>query len=361
MNGENFDPLHWRVDEYGWLIRRAIADGVQVVRLVVRTDQMDRRRFCEVARANGLHVVGVLDRDSIGNDGGQWPRRIAETRDAYAGVIDVWQAYNEADGEDVASWQMSYQTVSEGLRIARATLGPSAIIAGPGLTNSKPWYVDNIDYRPCDFVSVHLYGRHMTQPRGHSFGSPVEVVERYAIVADRPVMVSEWGYLESELDVAELSAQTRAMADFLASHPRVAYAIHFCADSAMVAGFGTYDHGRPTARGRALAASYLSAQLEQRRLAKIAAAARPAGSDEPAKPDEKYSTSIPGGPMAHPVYTEIDDDTLKAIADRGWTPAADPAINRNSKGERVSETTLCIEGAVHYSFGEARFIFDPFA
>jgi hypothetical protein len=255
MNGENYDPAHWDITEYGALIRRAVVDGVQMVRLVVRTDQPDRHRFAQVAKLNGLQVMGVLDRDAIGPYPESWGQRIAEVRDMYADVVDIIQPFNEPDGADVASWQMGYDTVSRGLRIARATLGPAAVIAAPGLTNSKPWYLDNIDFGPCDFVSVHLYGRHVRPPGISSFGSPVEVVERYAAISGKPVVVSEWGYLDSELGSA-ISEHTALMAEFLASHPRVAHGIHFCADSVMVGGFGSYDGGLPTPTGEALAAVY---------------------------------------------------------------------------------------------------------
>lgn len=334
MNGENFDPLHWSVSEYAALIQRAVTDGVQVVRLVVRRDQMDRRRFCELARASGLQVVGVLDRDAIGTDGGAWPRRIAEVRDAYSDIVDVWQPMNEPDGADSASWQLGPDTVSAGLRVARAALGPNAIIAGPGLTNSKPWYLENIDYRPCDFVSAHLYGRHVRIPRfAHSFGSPVEIIERYATIGGRPVMVSEWGYLEDEL-AGEWGSQTRAMADFLANDPRVSYGIHFCADSVMVAGFGAYDHGQPTRAGDALASAYVAARARERKPSPRTSAdtsARPADASH-----ADLETNQPGGSMAtSDLDKKIDEKKAKVGA----------AIGREYKRKTMNGTRIAFTDA----------------
>lgn len=325
MNGENFDPTHFPVAEYAALAERSWSDGVRIVRLVLRVDQPERAEFCRTFKDRGITVLGVLDRDSIGADPNDWWERMDDIHELYRQVVSILQPLNEPDGADDSSFAMPLNVVNGGLHTARS-LWSDSLIAAPGLTNTKPWYAEGLQWDLCDYTSAHLYGRHVAPPPpgANTYGHPEEIIERYHALSGLPVLVSEWGYTVADLGLNETIRQTRLMADYLAEHADVAHAIHFCVDDLMVPGFGAYDEGKLLPQGAALYDSFWRHAAEP--------VTRPAN----------------GGAVPAPAYT-IDSQTRAEIARLGWTPASDYVVEGG--GGKV----FCLEGIVYYLNGPAEF------
>jgi hypothetical protein len=260
--GSNIDPQHGITPE------QVHESGARWHRIVLHLDR-DVRPYCAAAHALGDKVLGVLDSDSLTRDPDHWDSRSYELVRRYGSVMDAVQFFNEPDSPGgTHGWPLPIYDLCKGIEaVVPAWSGITKY--GPGLSNSKPWYLDEIDWKSLGLDGIAcqgLYGRWPTEEFRDEpacrFGSAPELLDRFCTRAEDQgllVIVSEWGYKDWEVpghvfswseweqDRGRASAASTgdkhadiigAMARLLRQDKRLAMAFHFCISDRMVPGFG---------------------------------------------------------------------------------------------------------------------------
>lgn len=235
--GENVDASLRGGWDHAELARAIDALGVTWVRLVIQRDR-DYRPLLMRLRASGHKILVVLDGDSIGRDAHQWPALIAWYVEKYGDLVDAWQPFNEPDADESSthSWPMALNVLRAALEIVVPCFPPGTYVVGPGLCNTKGWYLDAIDWGAMGLsaIAMQVYGREHDEAFDDEvaalrFGIWEEILDRYAARAaalGMDLWVTEWGYIESEMGQL-LAPSVSETVDLLASRADVAVACHF--------------------------------------------------------------------------------------------------------------------------------------
>ena len=185
--------------------------------------------------SQGVRVLLVLARESIGADANGWRENIDMYRDRYPGLIDAWQVGNEADHESPSSWTMEKADLSNLLQVARQRLGSEAYIVGAGLVSGHPSWAAGVNWNPVSAIACHPYAKFPSTPELD------DLLSGY-IAHGKPLWVTEY------------HARTIGMAAALRNHPHLQVTLAFCYSDSMVPGFGLVED--PAARADFKAASH---------------------------------------------------------------------------------------------------------
>ena len=295
LGGINTDPSH------GLTAEQVYETGAIWHRLVLRLDR-DVRPYCDAAHALGGKVLGVLDSDSLGLNPDLWAYQAVQLSYMYGEHVDGVQPFNEPDAPPgTHGWPLTIYVLCKGIEEVVTYWRPrsAATIYGPGLSNSKPWYLDEIDWASLGLDGIAcqgLYGRWPTEEfkdePACQFGSAPELLDRFTARAQEQnllAIVSEWGYKDFEwpgavpiwwpgavpiwwshdhghasaapvVGAGRHGAIVGDMAHLLASDDRLEMAIHFCLSDLMVPGFGLLDS---TGKRKVAWHSFRAAQKER--------------------------------------------------------------------------------------------------
>ena len=278
----NIDPYALPYSSQGVAAEQVHETGAIWHRLVLRLDR-DVRPYCDAAHGLGGKVLGVLDSDSLGLDPALWFETTAQLAVMYGQHVEALQIFNEPDApHGTHGWPLPIYTLCKGIEVVVSTWCPRAGLApiyGPGLSNSKPWYLDKIDWASLGLDGIAcqgLYGRWPTEEFKDEpacrFGSAPELLDRFTARAREQglkAIVSEWGYRDYELPGRTISSNSALwrhlwnhdygrtsaipviggrhgaivgdMSRLLAGDKRFEFNCLFCASDLMVPGFGLLD------------------------------------------------------------------------------------------------------------------------
>lgn len=209
-------------------IRDLRADWVRVV----ATPENDLTDYLKALKHQHVSVLLVLARESFaGQD------NLLTYRDRYAGLLDAIQVGNEPDLASPSSWTMTPGELAALGRSVRKAF-PTTPLVCAGLASGDPAWISDLDLSWCDAVAVHPYLKDGPNPTDlEDLPDAVDLVRAYrAIVPDKPILVTEWGWwsddetraAEEVADMVEWASETKEIAGFF----------YFCASDAMVPPFG---------------------------------------------------------------------------------------------------------------------------
>jgi hypothetical protein len=174
-------------------IRSAGFEGIRVPCLIDDSGppnvRYDLRSYLAGARARGLRVLLLLDRDAF-----WWPdwskdteRYVRHWLDYYVGLFDAIQVGNEPDVTSPSSWTMAAGDLARLVRAVRAIVGPDIYLVGAGLASGQPGYLAQFDaIAQLDAIALHPYMKQATDMPGF--------LEGYRqFTGELPVLLSEWG------------------------------------------------------------------------------------------------------------------------------------------------------------------------
>jgi cell wall-associated NlpC family hydrolase len=149
----------------------------------------DLRAYLAGARARGLRVLLVLDRDAF-----WWPdwskdteRYVRHWLDFYVGLFDGLQVGNEPDATSPSSWTLDAAEFGRLVTSVRAIVGPDVFLVGGGLASGQPGYLDGFQaLAQLDAIALHPYTKQARDMAGFVNGYR-------QLTGELPVLLSEWG------------------------------------------------------------------------------------------------------------------------------------------------------------------------
>lgn len=210
-----------------------VASGARWARFPLRFSE-DPGPWLVQAATRGLQTIMVLDShpDSLGDDEGLWPERLAMAWRQYGSSVTVVQAFNEpdADPNSPSSWVMDRERLARGMRLV-AEVMPGARRWGPGLCSGQPSWGEGLPWETVECASLHLYGQRPAPDwpdPNWGFGFVGDLIDRYRDTLKVPLVVTEIG-----LNTAEVSEDLQAeycgrMMAYLGNRDDLMAALWFC-------------------------------------------------------------------------------------------------------------------------------------